>query len=146
MKKINNINKTSFLKRLYILLSRSLGYEIIDQNNFYSPTINKNLTENLSSQGKKSIVLPLGEVKITRKVNSILIVFRSCSKINIWTQKKKRIFEAPRFEYTLRSINSLIKSTKNAIHLLPKINFEIVILDDNSDENTVKKIISLIKP
>jgi len=30
------------MKKLFIRLAKILGYEIIDQNNFISPTLNKN--------------------------------------------------------------------------------------------------------
>ena len=61
------------MKKLFIKLAKALGYEIIDQNNFISPTLNKELNENLSNFNQSSIVLPLGEVKITRKIKSLLI-------------------------------------------------------------------------
>ena len=66
-----------------------MGYEIIDQNNFVSPTLGKNLDDDLSLINKKSIVLPLGEVKITKKVNSILTIFRANTDVEIWDQNKK---------------------------------------------------------
>ena len=43
MKKIENIQKTSFLKKFFIKLCRIFGYEIIDQANFRSPTLKKSL-------------------------------------------------------------------------------------------------------
>ena len=70
------------IKKIFIKISRLMGYEIIDQNNFTSPTLNKELNENLSMFNKKSIILPLGEVKITRKVSSLLIVFRTNKHCN----------------------------------------------------------------
>ena len=48
--------KKSIIKKIFIKISKFLGYEIIDQNEFYSPTLNKELNENLSSISK-SIVL-----------------------------------------------------------------------------------------
>ena len=33
--------KKSIIKKLFIRLSKILGYEIIDQNEFYSPTLEK---------------------------------------------------------------------------------------------------------
>ena len=93
MKKQDNKNKTNFFKKIFIKICRKLGYEIIDQNNFLVPTQNKNLNENLSIQGKKSINLPLGEIKISRKVNSFTVIFRSCTSINMLTQNKKRLFD-----------------------------------------------------
>ena len=67
--------KKSIIKKLFIKLSKVLGYEIIDQNDFTSPTLQKELNEDLSFINEKSIVLPLGEVKITKKINSVLIIF-----------------------------------------------------------------------
>ena len=77
-----------------------MGYEIIDQNNFVSPTLNKELNDNLSILNDKSIILPLGEVKISRKISSVLILFRTNSNVEIWDQNKKRLFEEPKIEYT----------------------------------------------
>ena len=54
----------------------------------------------------------MGEVKIKRKVNSLNVIFRSNIKTNIWDQNKSRIFNEPKSEYTLRSLNSLVKSLK----------------------------------
>ena len=59
--------KKSIIKKLFIKLSKILGYEIIDQSDFSSPTLQKELNEDLSIINEKSIVLPLGEVKITKK-------------------------------------------------------------------------------
>ena len=102
--------KKRILNKLFIRLSKIIGYEVIDQNNFVSPTLEKSLNEDLSLINKRSIVLPLGEVKISKKVNSLLIVFRTNTDVEIWDQNKKRLFEEPKIEYSLRSLNSLIKS------------------------------------
>ena len=66
MKKIENNRKTNLFKRLFIKLCRLIGFEIIDQSNFTSPTLNKDLNETLSIQGSKSITIPLGELKIIK--------------------------------------------------------------------------------
>ena len=52
--------KKSIIKKLFIKLCKIMGYEIIDQNNFTSPTLEKKLNEELSILNNKSIVLPLG--------------------------------------------------------------------------------------
>ena len=83
MKNIKNSNKPSFFKKIFIKISRKLGYEIIDQNNFEIVTSNKKINENLSLLGNKSINLPLGEVKITRKVKALDIIIRSCASVNM---------------------------------------------------------------
>tara|TARA_B100000579_G_scaffold290106_1_gene240869 strand:- start:61 stop:1050 length:990 start_codon:yes stop_codon:yes gene_type:complete len=134
--------KKSIFKKFFIKISKFLGYEIIDQNEFFSPTLEKNINENLSNINK-SIVMPLGEVKLTRKVKSILILFRTNTNINIWDQNKKRIFEYPKIEYALRSLNSLIKNIK---YLNNNNNLEVklkIVEDDSSDEN-LKKIFDMI--
>ena len=46
------------MKKLFIKLCKILGFEIIDQNNFKSPTLSKELNEDLSIINKKSIILP----------------------------------------------------------------------------------------
>jgi hypothetical protein len=132
------------MKKFFIKIARLLGYEIIDQNNFVSPTLNKELNEDLSYINKKSIVLPLGEVKITKKVNSVLIILRTNTDIEIWDQNKKRLFEKPKIEYSLRSLNSLIKSINFSKNKYPNINFKTIIVDDKSKEENLNKIKKLI--
>ena len=128
------------MKKLFIKLCKLLGYEIIDQNNFYSPTLNKELNEDLSIINEKSIVLPLGDVKITKKIKSLLIIFRTNTKIEIWDQNKKRLFEKPKIEYSLRSLNSLIRSINYCKSKYPKINVKTLIVDDNSNLDNLDKI------
>ena len=140
--------KKSIIKKIFIRLSKILGYEIIDQNEFYSPTLEKNLSEDLSTINQKSIVLPLGEVSISRKVNSILIILRANTKIDIWDQNKKRIFEKPKVEYTSKSISSLIKSIVYCKTKYPNIKIKTLIVVDDLDEKTliyIKKIINSSK-
>ena len=64
------------MKKLFIKICKLFGLEIIDQNRFSSPTLNKELNQDLSILNEKSIILPLGEVKIKRKDKSILIINR----------------------------------------------------------------------
>ena len=92
MKKVKQTGEKNFFKKTFIKLCRIIGYEIIDQNNFESPTLDKKLTDNLSILGNKSISIPLGEVKITRRVKSLTIYMRTCAKVYLWKQNKERIF------------------------------------------------------
>ena len=144
MKEIKNNKRKSVLKKIFIKICRFLGYEIIDQNSFEIPTLNKSLNEEISIIGKKSINLPLGEVKITRKVKSLDVVIRTCTDINMLTQNKKRIFEKDKIEYTLRSINSILKSFNSSIQL-KKININFKIIDHNSKKENLSKIHNLFK-
>ena len=127
-------------KVLFIKFAKLLGYEIIDQNNFVSPTLNKDLNEDLSFINDKSIILPLGEVKITKKVNSVLTIFRTNTDVEIWDQNKKRLFEKPKIEYSLRALNSLIKSINFSMKKYPNIIFKTIIVDDKSKEEHLDKI------
>ena len=128
------------MKKLFIKIVKALGYEIIDQNNFISPTLNKKLNEDLSNFNDQSIILPLGKVKITRKVKSLLIIFRTNTSVEIWDQNKKRLFEYPKIEYATRSLKSLIKSIKFLRQQLPEINIKLIILDDHSSNENLEKI------
>ena len=114
MKKIENIKKTNFLKKLFIKLCRILGFEIIDQATFRSPTLGKDLNETLSIQGKKSITIPLGQINIKKKIKSVKIILRSCTSELIMDQNKRRIFDREKNEYTFKTLISLIKSFVNA--------------------------------
>ena len=136
--------KKSIIKKLFIKLSKIMGYEIIDQNSFMSPTLDKELNKDLSKLNEKSIVLPLGEVKITRKVKSILVLFRTNSNVEIWDQNKKRLFELPKIEYTLRSLNSILKSINFSKEKYPNINIQLTIIDDKTNETNLGKIKKLI--
>ena len=133
------------MKKLFIKISRLLGFEIIDQNNFYSPTLKKELNDDLSSFNKKSIILPLGEVKITRKISSVLIVLRMNTDIGIWDQNKKRLFEEPKVEYSARSIKSLLSSIEYCQDKYPNLKIKTIIIDDNSSEKNLNRIKELIK-
>ena len=145
MKKQKNTNKTVFFKKIFIKICRLIGYEIIDQSRYEVPTLEKNLNNSLSIPGKKSITVPLGEFKITRKIKSLNVIFRSSTAELIMDQGKKRLFEKQKNEYTFRSLNSLLKSVEKAQNIYKKINYEITIFDTRSSKNdieTMKKILS----
>ena len=140
MKKTNSTAKKNFFKKIFIKICRILGYEIIDQSSFYVPTQRKSLNENLNIQGKKSITLPMGETKVTRKVKALTIIYRSCTNVNMLTQNKKRLFDAEKSEYTFRSLNSIISSLNQAKTSFPQIDFNIVIVDYNSKKDDLNKM------
>ena len=98
MRQINNHLKNNFLKRIFVKICRILGYELIDQNNLTITTLNKKLGETTSLAGQKSINIPLGEVKITRKVENLDIIIRTCTNVKMLTQNKERIFEKEKYQ------------------------------------------------
>lgn len=140
MKEQNSPIKTGFFKKIFIKICRILGYEIIDQNNLYLPISNKFINEELSKAGKKSINLPLGEVKITRSVQTLDVIIKTCTSINLVNQSKERIFGEKKSEYTFRSINSIIKNINFAKKIMPNILFRIFVIDHNSSIDDLKII------
>ncbi len=133
------------MKKFFIKICKFFGFEIIDQNEFTSPTLNKELNKDLSILNKKSIVLPLGEVKITRKVKSILIIVRVNTEIEVWDQNKRRLFEKPKIEYSIRSIKSLINSINYCQSKYLDLKIKTIILDDSSKIENLDKIKEIIK-
>jgi hypothetical protein len=99
----------------------------------------------LNIQGKKSITLPLGETQITRKVQALTVIFRSCTSVNMLTQNKKRLFNKDKSEYTFRSLNSILTSLEEAKKNFPKINFNIIIIDHNSKKDDLDHINKQLK-
>ena len=92
MKEIKNTIKKGFLKKIFIKICRIFGFEIIDQSSFSIPSMNKQINNELSTLGKNSINIPLGEVKISRRVKALDIIIRTCMKVEMLTQNKKRVF------------------------------------------------------
>ena len=74
IKNLKNKKKINFFKKNFIKIVRKLGFEIIDQNNFTIPTSNTSLNNNISVINKRNITLPLGEIKVTRKIVKYRIV------------------------------------------------------------------------
>ena len=140
MKKIEHSKKSKLLKKLFIKLCRLIGFEIIDQSNFSSPTLNKSLNETLSIQGKKSITIPLGQINIKKKITSLKIILRTCTSELIMDQNKQRIFDKEKNEYTFKTLISLIKSINKASKNLKNISFELIVTDTSSNEDDIKKI------
>ena len=144
MREIRKINRNSLLKKMFIKICRLFNYEIIDQNNFYLPVTEQCLDEDLSIVGKRSLTMPMGNVEITRKVKSLTIILRTCANVHLLTQSKRRIFDKEKSEYTLRTLNSIIKSVNFSKNIFKDINLEIIIIDHNSDQKTIDKMKLLI--
>ena len=144
MKIKNKTNKSNFLKKLFIKLCRLFGFEIIDQSNLFFPTSGKYGNENLSQIGKESLVIPMGRTKITRPIKALDIILRTCASVNMLTQSKQRIFEKEKSEYSLKTLNSIIKSINNNKQLFEKIKLKFTIVDHNSDNQILEKFSALL--
>ena len=144
MKEIKS-NKKNPLIKIFIKICRLFGFEIIDQSNFSIPTSGKDLNESISVPGKRSITLPLGKIKITRPVKSLDIILRTCMSVNMLTQTKKRMFEKEKYEYTKRTLISIIKSVLHAKNIFKNIKFKIYIIDHNSSEDQITILNNILK-
>ena len=144
--KNKTVNKKNFFSKIIAKIVRKFGYEIIDQANLEITETNTLATENLSKSGEKSISVPLGSTKITNKINSLSIIIRSYTfgdKDNnqvMLDQSKKRIFDEPKIEYTLRTIKSVIKSCELARNNFKDLKIKIFITDDKSNDESLSQI------
>ena len=143
--------KKTFLDKFLIKLIRKFGYEVIDQTNLHISSKNLEANENLSENGKLSISIPLGKTEITRKVKSLTIIIRSYTfgdvddgKVML-DQNKKRIFDLPKIEYTLRTLKSVIKSCEIANDSFKDVNIKIIVTDDKSSKESLDKIDHILK-
>ncbi len=143
MRQINHRLKNNFLKRIFVKICRILGYELIDQNNLTITTLNKKLGETTSLAGQKSINIPLGEVKITRKVKNLDIIIRTCTNVKMLTQNKERIFEKEKLEYTLKTINSIVGSITEAKKFF-NIEINLIVVDHDSSKDNINRIKNLL--
>ena len=139
-------NKKNFFSKLFVKIIRKFGYEVIDQANLEIPDIDKNINENLSKSGLKSITIPLGSTKIKNKIKSLTIIIRSYTSGNtedakvMLDQSKQRIYELPKIEYTLRTIKSIIRSCQYSKKFFQDLNIKLIITDDKSSQENLDKI------
>ena len=145
MKTQNKNFKSNIFKKIFIKICRILKFEIIDQGNLYLPVADKFANEELSIVGKKALTIPMGITNITRPVRSLDIILRTCASVNMLSQSKKRLFEEKKSEYTLRTLNSIIKSINHSTEIFTKINLKITIIDHNSKIEIINQMKLLLK-
>ncbi len=139
MKEIKIKKKKSIIKKLLIKLNRFFGFEIVDQSTYLVESLDKYGYENLSKEGVHSITLPLGKMEIKRPVKSLHIILRSCASVKMLTQNKDRIFSKEKYEYSIRTLNSLVKSLNYSKNIFKNIGIELTIIDHNSETNVIQK-------
>jgi hypothetical protein len=151
MKNKQVTQKKKFLDKLFIKLIRKFGYEVIDQANLHIPSKDLDANQNLSENGKQTISIPLGKTETLRKVKSLSVIIRSYTfgDVNdnqvMLDQNKKRVFEFPKIEYTLRTINSVIKSCELAKEYFKNVNIKIIITDDKSSKENLDRMDRILK-
>ena len=82
----------------------------------------------------------MGILKTSRPGRSLDIILRTCASVNMLSQSKKRLFDADKSEYTLRTLNSIIKSINNSTEIFNKINLKITIIDHNSETKVIDQM------
>ena len=127
------------LKKILIKVCRLFGYEIIDQNQFSFPSLKNKKFNDLSNINEKSIVFPLGEVKISNKIKSLRIIIRTNSNIHISDQNKKRIFNKEKIEYIKKSLNSLVNSIKLFEKKFNRIKINLTIIDQSKNNKLLEE-------
>ena len=75
--KNRSAKEKKFFSKFLAKIIRKFGFEIIDQSTLEIPSYKKIANENLSEGGTKSVTVPLGSTKITKKINSLTIIIRS---------------------------------------------------------------------
>ena len=145
MKVQNKTIKSSILKKLFIKVCRIFDFEIIDQGNLHLPVIDKKSPRILSKIGDQSLVLPMGKIKITRKVKSLDIILRTCASVNMLSQSKKRIFKSTKDQYSLRTLISLINSINNNKKIFENIKLKLTMIDHNSEKKIINKFKKILK-
>ena len=141
----NKTRKSNFFKKLFVKFCRAFDFEIIDQGDLSLPVTNRKGSENLSSIGKESLVLPMGRLKIKRPVKSLDIILRTCASVNMLTQSKKRIFKSSKENYSLKTLKSIINSINSSKKNLKKIKIKLIIIDHNSEKKVIEKFKKLLK-
>ena len=145
MKESKIKKKNTFLKKLFLKLSRRLGYEVMDQSDLTLQDLDgSNSKSSLSKLGVNSLTLPMGMVNITRPVKSLDIILRTCASIKMLTQSKERVFEKEKSEYTLRCLKSIVNSIKFSEDELKKIKIKLTIIDFNSDQAIIDKFETIL--
>ncbi len=145
MKEIKSSKKTNVLKKLFIKICRLSGFELIDQSNLEFPVSQIRDKSQFSEPGKKSVSLGSGKTVITRKVEGIDIIFKTCTSVQLVSQNKKRIFEKQKNEYTFRSAKSLHRSALDLREKFPKIDINFTIIDIGSPKSDISKLVSFFK-
>jgi hypothetical protein len=67
------------------------------------------------------------------------------TEVEIWDQNKKRLFEQPKIEYSIRSIRSMIKSINFCQNKYPSLKIRTIIIEDHSKKENLDKIKKLIQ-
>ena len=78
------------------------------------------------------------EAVIPRPIRQFDILFRSCSRVEIFGQGRKRLLNAPKSEVLRRCLNSLVRSINHAVPKCGGVAITLKIFDDHSDSTCIE--------
>jgi hypothetical protein len=145
MKESKIKKKNPTIKKIFLKISRAIGYEVMDQSDLSLPVSNQIIENNsLSTQGSRSLTIPMGSVKITRPVKSLDIILRTCASVKMLTQSKERIFEKEKSEYTIKTLKSIVNALNFSKDKIKKLKINLTIIDYKSGENIINEFKSIL--
>ncbi len=127
-------SRTKFVRKILSKFGYDLQRLQRTQNDMDNPSWH--LTEDTGFDGFEAI--------IPRAVNYFDIVFRSCTRVEIFGQERKRLLGQPKSEVMERCLNSLLKSVENAIQGGVDIPIRLIVMDDHSSDQAVLRIKDLL--
>lgn len=80
------------------------------------------------------------EAVIPRPVRHFDIMFRSCARVEIFGQSRKRLLGAPKSEVLTRCLNSLVRSINHAVAEGEGVAIRLTVLDDHSDPECIERM------
>jgi hypothetical protein len=72
------------------------------------------------------------------------IVFRSCARVEIFGQSRKRLLSAPKSEVLIRCLNSVVRSVNEALVKLDGVAITLTVFDDHSDPECLDRVRSVL--
>lgn len=80
------------------------------------------------------------ETIIPRTVTHFDVIFRSCTRVEVFGQNRRRLLEVSKSDVMLRCLNSLIKSINLAILNGIDIPIRLIVMDDHSGDQFVSDV------
>lgn len=125
------------LTRLFRRLCNAMGYDLLRLQRTHIHA------EGVGGHGRGG-GFDAFEAVVPREVRAFDILFRSCARIEVQGQSRRRIVDAPKIEVVLRCLNSLIRAIARARAEGLTTDIRLCALDDHSDESCVARIRALL--
>jgi hypothetical protein len=84
------------------------------------------------------------EAVIPRPVRHFDIMFRSCARVEIFGQSRKRLLDASKTEVLARCLNSLVRSINHAMPECEGVAITLKVFDDHSDPACIERMQAIL--